>query len=149
MKYVLLLSLTLMLPGVAWAKGPGGFKMHRGPSPDQFLEQHAERLNLDEETLNKIRAIADASKEEGERLHEQAREAKRTLRDLLSQDAPDEKAVMHQVEILGERKTAIRKHRLKILLQIRTLLTPEQRTELQAIHQEMRSQKGRGHRPPY
>ncbi len=64
---------------------------------------------------------------------------------LLSQDDPDEAAVMQQAETIGKVETEMHKHRLSTLLAVRALLTPEQRAELTRIREEMRGEgRGRG-----
>jgi len=50
--------------------------------------------------------------------------------------SPDEEAVMQQAELLGAIETEMTKHRLRTLLRIHALLTPEQRKEMMAIRRE-------------
>ena len=112
------------------------------PGPDGLIEEHAERLGLDDEARAAIRAIVDASHERAAKLHEDHREARRALRDLLSQGLPDKATVMQQAEALGRIETEMTKHRLRTLLRIRALLTPEQREEMMAIHRERHGDGG-------
>jgi hypothetical protein len=61
------------------------------------------------------------------------------MRDLLSQDTPDQSAVMQQADAIGQAETKLHKHRLGALLEIRGLLTEEQRAELTRIRGEGRA----------
>lgn len=109
--------------------GPAG-----PPGPEGWIEEHADRLGLDDEARAAIRAIVDESHGRAAELRGDHRKARRALRDLLSQDSPDEASVMQQAELLGAIETEMTKHRLRTLLRIHALLTPEQREEMMAIH---------------
>lgn len=109
-----------------------------GRGIEGLLERHGDRLDLDEETRTRIREIAAGARAEGEALGERLRSLRREMRGLLEQDVPAEEAVMRQAERIGEAETDLRKHRLRMMLRIRALLTPEQRRELIRIHQEMK-----------
>ncbi len=136
-----LLGLALPQSGLARRDGPGGPGKHR-PGPQHIMfEKHADRLGLDAETLEKIRGISEKAKEESSELHTKFQEARTTMHKLLSAEAPDKAAVMKQAEVMGEIMTGIRKHRLAALLDVRALLTPEQRQELIKIREERRSRR--------
>ena len=136
---MLLAAASAGLPAHA-DEQPHGRK-HERPPLDALLERHAERLGLDVETLARIRAAADASRPEHERLAEELRALRLDMRALLSEDAPDRDAVMRQADRIGAVETALDKHRLVTLLEIRTLLTPEQRRELVRIFDERRRER--------
>jgi Spy/CpxP family protein refolding chaperone len=141
-----------ILPAAALAERPGGPPSRGGrggmPSFDRVLDRHAERLGLDDATRARIRAIADARRDEGERLAERVRALHGEMHALLDQDAPDTDAVMRQAEAIGAAETEMHKQRLATLLEIRALLTPEQRRELVRIFEERKSERGRGGRGP-
>lgn len=137
------LLLVSIFAGVLWtaqalASPPGFGPRGGGPGPDPagFLAHHAERLGLDESTTRSIEALVDASRERADALREQLRAAHDELHTLLSVDAPDESAVMAQAEVIGGLETELHKERLRALLKIHALLTPEQRAELQRIREE-------------
>jgi Spy/CpxP family protein refolding chaperone len=134
---VLFALASLAAPALA---GEGGHH-HRRPPLDAILERNAERLGLDAETLAKIRSAADASRPEHERLEAELGALRREMWSLLSEDAPDAEAVMRLADRVGAAETALDKHRLATLLEIRTLLTPEQRRELVRIHEERRRER--------
>jgi Spy/CpxP family protein refolding chaperone len=142
---VLVLALGLSVAGVSGARPPfGGHRPdgghHRDHGPERFIEEHAAELGLDDATRQAIDQIVDESRERARELHAELRDLHRGMRDLLSQDAPDESAVMQQAEAIGEAETELHKHRLGALIRIRALLTEEQRAELARIREEAREQ---------
>jgi Spy/CpxP family protein refolding chaperone len=153
-------SRLLLLLGIALlaAAGvvPSARAEHRGkherPPLDDLLERHAERLGLDAETLASIRAVEDASHPEHERLADALHALRREMREKLGEDAPDREAVMALADRIGAAETELDKHRLSTLLEIRSLLTPEQRKELVEIFDERRrawhDARRRAHEPP-
>ena len=100
--------------------GPGGF----------FLQRQIEKLELPAETRTKVDAVFAESRTSQEKLHEQIRAAHDSMRALLDQDTVDEAAVMAQADSIGALMTQARKQDLKTLIEVRSLLTPEQRASL-------------------
>lgn len=141
-----LLALGLTLPDSGHANRDRG-QHHRG-APYLLLEKHAERLRLDAKTLEQIRTISEATKEQSKELRTNLQQARTTMRELLSAENPDKAAVMKQAEIMGAIKTDLQKQRLATMLEIRALLTPEQRQEWTEIVKEFRSKRG-PHRAPH
>lgn len=113
------------------------------PPIDRLLEKYADRLGLEAETEQEIRRIAAASRSEARGLEEQARRLRRRLRVMLDAELPDEAAIMERADAVGALKTEQHKSRLRVLLRIRALLTPEQRAELVKIHLENRETRTR------
>jgi Spy/CpxP family protein refolding chaperone len=150
---VLLAAGLALTPGLAAQARPGGGPHGPGgpgdPSgPGRWIERHAEALDLDEATLAKIEAVVGASREEAERIRAEHHAAREAMRALLDQDAPDRAAVMRQAEALGAIDTRRHKQRLATMLDIRALLTPEQRTKLRGLKDDMRERRrGHGHHP--
>ena len=137
-------SLTALLAGVAvanvaFAQHPFGGP-RPGGGPDRFIEEHAVELGLDDQTRQSIDQIVDESRVRARELRVELRGMHQEMRDLLSQQTPDEAAVMQQAEAIGQTETALHKHRLETLIKIRALLTDEQRAELTRIREETRAQ---------
>jgi Spy/CpxP family protein refolding chaperone len=133
---------ALLAAGAASARpGHHGHHGHHGMDEQGFIQENAERLGLSDETRAAIQTIVDDSHARAASLHDEHREARRALRDLLSQDAPDEATVMAGAEEVGRIETALSKHRLATMLRIRTLLSPEQRSQLLEIRREKRARK--------
>jgi Spy/CpxP family protein refolding chaperone len=144
-------AAALLLTGLALASvgsaGPfgrrGGPGERGGPGGPGFgfIEQHAEELGVDEAALEKIRAIVEEARSEGQEIHVALRDAHEAMRELLSQDSPDRDAVMSQAEAIGALEIEARKHRLAAFLDVRDLLTPEQRAQLMELRGEARAQR--------
>ena len=117
-------------PAPAWQGGPHG----RGPGFG--IERHAERLGLDEARLADIRAVSDEFRPAKLELHERMKEARRTLHDLLNQELPDEGAVMAQADRISALQGEQLRLRLAMTLQVRSMLSSEQRAELVQIFEE-------------
>jgi protein CpxP len=127
-------------------RGPGG---PGGPPPGRFIERQAERLGLDEETRSSIRTIADTSHAKGKEIRKSLRLAHREMRQLLQQDIPNEASVLQQAAKIGTLQGEEQQNRLQAMLQIRALLTPEQRQEIIQLRKENRPhrrRRGRGRR---
>jgi Spy/CpxP family protein refolding chaperone len=94
------------------------------------LKHDLEKVGLSAEQKQKIQALFDAGKKEQDELDDRMHAAFKELRGLLDKDSPDEQAVLHQADKIGELRTAQHKGRLRTMLQVQAQLTPEQRTKL-------------------
>jgi hypothetical protein len=63
------------------------------------------------------------------------------MRTLLSQEVPNEAAVMQQADAIGALKLALLKQRLQAMLRIRALLTPAQRQELMRFQETWQARR--------
>jgi Spy/CpxP family protein refolding chaperone len=135
---VLLVGLTASGSSYADARRP---PRDAGSQSDRFIEEQAEQLGLDEKTMAAIRAIVDASRTRGETLRAELHTAYAQMRTLLSQELPDEAAVMQQANTIGALELTERKNRLQAMLRIRALLTPVQRQELIRRQGELHSRR--------
>ena len=132
-----LAAALVLVAAPAQAGGPKGHHGRHGPPPlDRMIEDYGERLGLDPKVEAQIREIAEASHARQEELHGKLRELHGEMRDLLEQDSPEEAAVMEQARALGRVETEAHEEHLRAMLQIRKLLTPEQRAELVRIRKE-------------
>ena len=134
----------LALAGGAAARGPfaGPPPGARGGDPhDRFLEKYADRLGIDDETGSAIEQQFEASRAQAEPIREALHEEHRALREMLREAEPDRTAILNQADTVGELETELRKLRLTTLLEVRGMLSAEQRTELMSIHDE-RMQSG-------
>lgn len=128
---------VLTLAGVGFARPPHG-SPDSDRDPGAFIEENAEALGLEGETLSAIRSIVEQSKAKGDQLHARLHELREEMKALLAQSAPDEATVMKQIETIGAVETEMHKHRLGTMLEIRALLTPEQREEMTRLRDESR-----------
>lgn len=122
----------------------------RGPPPiDRVLERHAGELGLDSATRAAIQQIAARSREVEEPLNEELHELHEGMRTLLDSDAPVLDDVMQWADRIGAAETELKKQRLRTMLEVRALLSPEQRQKLVKIFEERKARrKGFGGGPP-
>ena len=130
------LLLIVALATASSARPPWGRGQAHGP--DGLLEEHVDQLGLDEQTREAIRDVVRESRESNEELRDELRGLHREMKDALSQDAPDESAVMLLADRIGLLETSLHKHRLAAMLAIRSALTPEQREQLAELRGEER-----------
>jgi Spy/CpxP family protein refolding chaperone len=116
-----------------------GYGYHTG-----FIERHAKRLELSDETVKALRAEVEKSRRENERIRKEVEAAQLGLRKLLEQDLPDEKAVMDQADKITALVGAQRKNQLRSAIKVRSLLTPKQRAELEKIRKEQAAPRRAG-----
>lgn len=134
-------ATTFTLAATAALARPGGGR--GGPPPlAMVLERHAEELGVTDEQLDRVDEIMEASREQAEALRESVQRERDSLRTLVESDA-DTAAVLAQLEKVGEAQTALEAHRLTTTMQVRSLLTDEQRAALQELAAERPERRGR------
>ena len=94
------------------------------------LERLVEELGLDAPTLAQVDALLDASRAKKRTLRRQLREAREQMHGLLAAEEPQEAELLEQADRIGALRTELRKERLKTMLRVRALLSPEQRARL-------------------
>jgi Spy/CpxP family protein refolding chaperone len=127
-------ALAFVFAPASRAGGPHG--------PARGLEPAVEALDLDGETRGKAFALIDAARPRSRELHESLRGAREELRALLEQPEASEAAVLAQVDAIGALRTELEKHDVRTLVQVRALLSPEQRA---ALAEAMQRHPHRGH----
>jgi Spy/CpxP family protein refolding chaperone len=135
---VLLTALTALDLSRAGAQRPS---RDASAQPDRFIAEYAERLGLDQEAQATIRTIVEAARAQREPLRTELRQAYAQMRTLLSQEVPNEAAVMQQADAIGALELALRKQRLQVMLRIRALLTPAQRQELMRLQEAWQARR--------
>jgi Spy/CpxP family protein refolding chaperone len=127
----------------------GGPPARRGPPTlAQIVDRQAERLGLDDATKAKVDEVANAAQPEMDQLRDRLQSQNQAMGELLSQDAPPVDKVMKQVDEIGATETKLQKVRLRTMLKIRALLTPEQRAELMKLQSQRRGKHGPKPGPP-
>jgi Spy/CpxP family protein refolding chaperone len=122
--------------------GHGG--MHEGAGPqDAFfaaeeVESLAVQLGVDAKTLQKIKDLVYAANKEAIDLRADLQRGHLDLREMLDQDQPDAAKVMAKVDTLTASEGKMRKNRIQLLLSVRALLTPPQRTQLRQLLMQRR-----------
>jgi Spy/CpxP family protein refolding chaperone len=104
--------------------------------PGGLIERNAKRLGLSDETVAAMRETIEKSRAENEKLRARVETEQANMRKLLDKDVPDEAAVMTQAEKIGDLMVEQRKNQLRAMIKMRSMLTPEQRAELDKIRGE-------------
>jgi Spy/CpxP family protein refolding chaperone len=108
----------------------------------------AEEIGLTDEQMQQIRDGEEALREEIQALTEQLQEAAVAQSELLLNDDVDEAALMQQVEETGRVRTEIAKLRMKQVLSLKQILTPEQRDKLRSFMAERKNRSEASRRRP-
>lgn len=128
---VMLFPLLLAAPGDLLAQGPRG---GRGfPFTSEMIEEVAGRLGLAPDTLKKIRQLAYDTEKKVIEIDYQMQRSFLELRQLLDEDLPDTERVMGQIEKVGQLDIRLRQEQIRLLLEVRKLLSPEQRAKLREL----------------
>jgi Spy/CpxP family protein refolding chaperone len=117
-------------PGMGMGTGMGGHAA--------FLDRQIQQLHLPAQTQSAVDAVIAQSRTQQDALRDQIRAAHESMKSLLEQDTPDEAAVMAKADSIGQLMTQQRKNDLHTLIQVRSLLSPEQRAQLDQQVQEHR-----------
>jgi Spy/CpxP family protein refolding chaperone len=144
---VLTLGMGLALAAAGAARGDHGPGMGMGgPGRTAFLERQLQQLHLPAQTQSSVDAVLAHSRTQQDALGDQIRAAHESMKGLLEQDTPDEAAVMAQADAIGQLMTQQRKNDLHTLIQVRSLLNPEQRAQLDQQIQDRRDHPWMGKR---
>jgi Spy/CpxP family protein refolding chaperone len=109
--------------------GRGGDGDHHGMGLEK-LEHLVDELGLSDAARKSVKdAIYEATKQ-GITLGAELAQARLELGRLMEQDKPAEDAVLKQLDKMGQLHTELMKLRVRTLLKIQALLTPEQRKKL-------------------
>ena len=128
----LALALCTLAATLAHA-GPGQRGEH-GPGADvRLLERSAEQLGLDEATLARIKDRVYEAEKIGIDLKAQLKLQKLELRRALDDDNHAKADVMKRIEEVGRLETELRKHQIGLMIDVRAMLTAEQRDALRKM----------------
>jgi Spy/CpxP family protein refolding chaperone len=123
------LAIALSL-GLASGAIAGDFE--RGAPLEERLDRLAGELGLDDATRARIEAIAEESRPRTQALRDRVRRERNQLRELLATSQPDLQDVLALAELITVAEGEMLKERLRRTLEIRSLLSPEQREALVA-----------------
>ncbi len=106
------------------------------------LKKLLKQLNLTTEQSQKIETIQEETRSEKETLRQQLQTKRQELRSLLASDStPEQLREQHQQLQTIHQKLA--SNRLETMLQVREILTPEQRTQMAELMAQRDEKKGR------
>jgi Spy/CpxP family protein refolding chaperone len=110
-------------------EGGGGMCGPHGAMLDR-LERGVGTLGLQQKDLDAIYQLIDNARRERRPLDAQLRTAHQQMRTLLDSDSPSVDAVTAQADTIGSLSTQLRKIDLRTAVQVRSMLTPDQRKQL-------------------
>ena len=120
---------------------PGQMEMFR----PELLENLADKIGADTQTVTKIKDLVYNANKELIGLRAEMDQGHLEMRRLMDQEAPEEKVIMQQIDKIGAVEIKLRKNRISLMLSVRKLLTPEQRTKLKELMPEkMGHERGMG-----
>lgn len=149
---ILFIALFLFLiPGVkAQPALKGGMRpfdsMRNQAQPKGKIEVLKRALNLTEDQQETIRKIRVTMAKELLPLKNAAGESRAHLKTLVSAEKPDMAAINQSLDKIGAQKIELAKTAMKYMLQMRSVLTEEQRMKLQMLKKRMKMQKLHGMR---
>ena len=114
-----------------------GKRGDRGKGMNRLLQQ----LDLTTEQSEQIEAIKEQSRTAGEPLREQMQTEKAEMRSLLSSDATPEQLTQQHQQLQDLRQQA-GDRRFETMLQVREVLTPEQRSQMAELMAEKGERRG-------
>lgn len=132
-------SLALLLLGACWGSEPGIELPDRGghlsgpvspPPLHDVVREHASALGIRPHQAEAIQRLADEARSMLDGHHRDIDQAREGLRALLRGDRPDRAAVRKAIRALGAAETRLREGEIGVMLDILTLLDPEQRKAL-------------------
>jgi Spy/CpxP family protein refolding chaperone len=130
-----LVVVVLLGAGMAQSREGRGCHGHGKGARFDKLEAKLAELELDEQTRAAAQQVIATARTESEARREELSAARTALHDLLEQDAPAVDAVMAQADAVGALETESHKAKLRTMLELRSLLGPEQWSELEgALH---------------
>ena len=142
----LLLAIALAGPG-KWGHG------HRGPDgdrhPGEMMRMLAAHLELSEEQRAQVRTLAEEHRESTRALRDRIRDARRTLHETIHADDSSEDAIRAASAVLAAAEADMAVARASHRKDFESLLTPEQKEELQRIKEEhgKKGMRGKGAGP--
>jgi len=147
-----ILSLALLLMTVLGLNGQPGNQRNQGMRPDMnnqmpmmsAPQRIAKELNLTDEQKDAFKKIMLAMQKEIKPIRNEIGEAAAHLKTLASVDKPDINAINKSIDKIGALKIEIAKIRLRDLLDMRALLTDEQRLKAEAM--KAKRKQGMGQR---
>ena len=104
-----------------------------------------EELDLSAEQTERIQAIREEAKETMEPLREQLQQEREVLQSQLAGDTATDDQLWTQHQEIQDLHQQMGVERFETMLEIRRVLTPEQRAQMAELMEQRRAQRGQGH----
>ncbi len=103
----------------------------------------ARRLELTEEQKKKFEAVEEETKKEMKASQEKIKEISKKLKTELQKDPPDRNTVHRHIQELSRVRTQMQIRRMDSMLELRQMLTPEQRERFKRMLDQRKPPRGR------
>ena len=143
-----LLCVMLVAATVGWspAAQPSDDPLHAHLYSPELLIRHRENIGLDDEQVEKIRAIMQEAGPKVQAHQRKLAAAKEKLTKLLAADKVDEDATVTQLGTVLAAEKEVRLMHLRAMIQLRNLLSSDQQKVAARMQRNMRSARGPGDR---
>jgi len=143
MACVLALAAALAATGASALgdeRGPGGGGTHHAKFWRRDKIRHQLRLTDDE--IDKLEDILARNRQRLEDMKADVKKKRATLDALLTDDRTDEATILGQVDLIEHARAKLGKARVTMLLEMRGVLTPEQRRQLAQLRDKDKRKAG-------
>ena len=143
MACVLALAAALAATGASALgdeRGPGGGGTHHAKFWRRDKIRHQLRLTDDE--IDKLEDILARNRQRLEDMKADVKKKRATLDALLTDDRTDEATILGQVDLIEHARAKLGKARVTMLLEMRGVLTPEQRRQLAQLRDKDKRKRG-------
>lgn len=152
-RIMVIASIAILVVGAAIfavAQGPEAMRKMHGPGGPHghgdMLEHMSRELNLTDEQKTQVKAIMDATETSAQGTHAKLDEVHKQLEAATANGQFDEGQVRTLANQLGQLQADMMVEHLRAKSKVFAVLTPEQRTKAEAMHQRMGP--GRRHAGP-
>jgi periplasmic protein CpxP/Spy len=119
--------------------GPGGKNgPGMGPLPLEMLKEHAKEIGLTDDQIAKIKDKVKAHMKETIQLRADKKISELDLREEMEKDTPDKKVVTALIDKINDCENKTKKSMIMLQLDLKTMVTPDQRAKIKAIMKERR-----------
>jgi len=143
MACVLALAAALAATGASALgdeRGPGGGGTHHAKFWRRDKIRHQLRLTDDE--IDKLEDILARNRQRLEDMKADVKKKRATLDALLTDERTDEATILGQVDLIEHARAKLGKARVTMLLEMRGVLTPEQRRQLAQLRDKDKRKRG-------
>ena len=137
-------------PAAAPRGGRGGpsVLVQVGVGEARLIESNATGLGVAAETVEAVKQVASEGRATFDKRRAEISEVQQRLDALLKEDLPDEEALLRETRLLAQAWAAALEGRMRTSLEIRKLLTADQRKKLTALRNARRGPVRRAAPPP-
>jgi Spy/CpxP family protein refolding chaperone len=144
-----LVAVMSMLAVPAFAEGPHGKHRRHGRHKGalfmnlKLLERMADKINVNEDTLEAIKEKVYKGKKKAIAWEAELKTHRLDLHRELDAARPNRGRVMNLIEETGALKLKLKKHRVGLMLDVRSMLTPEQIKKMKKLRREFKAKHHR------